>query len=73
MEQFLKRFPAAGYVIMCGLVAVIAWMAQKGLENNTMAMDRLSVTMDRVNENLNRHEVKLENHEVRIVNIERKK
>lgn len=48
------------------LLAIVAWMAQEGLANNTKAMERLVCTLDRVEQSMTNHEVRLENHEVRL-------
>jgi len=51
MEQFLIDHPAVGYILILGLLSIIAWLVKMAISNQLKRMDSHSNRMDAIETN----------------------
>jgi len=51
MEQFLIDHPAVGYILILGLLSIIAWLVKMAISNQLKRMDSHSNRMDGIETN----------------------
>lgn len=71
MNKFLSKYPQAGFWLITVLMALIGFLGQQALVNNTKAMEKLALTIERIIDSNHKQDIQLTEHAGRLKVLEK--
>ena len=71
MNKFLSKYPQAGFWLITVLMALIGFLGQQALTNNTKAMEKLALTIERIIDSNHKQDIQLTKFDGRLKALEK--